>query len=421
MSASTSYRAVLALPSARRLFLAALAARLCYGVLSIPLLLAVRAGTGSYALAGTTVGLAGLGTALLGPFRARLVERHPAVLRPMALVYAVLLALLATACAERWPAPLLVATAVLAGCCPPPVGPLMRTLWGRLAADEAQLQSALSLDTAAESTVFALGPVLAGSLVAASSAAVVLGSCAVLVLIGFGLLAAALPAPAESGRATGRGRTPLLAKGFLPLVGLAAAVAAALAMAEVGLLASWGTLITGVLTTLFSVGGVVGGLLYGRLSVPVPLSRRPLLLAGAAALCYALPAGVPVVAVGGVGLLLAGAFSDVLLVTCYQLVDHLVPAGSRTEAGAWLNTGYNLGAAAGAALAGALVERTGAGAVLPVAAAVVAGFALLAALAAVVGARRGAAPDGAGAEVGHELGEELAAELGREPADQVRV
>ncbi|MBC3841003.1 hypothetical protein GXW82_14110 [Streptacidiphilus sp. 4-A2] len=63
---------------------------------------------------------------------------------------------------------------------------------GQAGHDEAQRQCALSLDTAAESTVFALGPVLGASLVSVSGAPAVLAACAVLVLVGFGLLAAAL-------------------------------------------------------------------------------------------------------------------------------------------------------------------------------------------------------------------------------------
>ncbi|MDH6139228.1 putative MFS family arabinose efflux permease [Kitasatospora sp. GP30] len=357
---SASYRAVFALPRARALFLTGLPARLCYGLLSIPMLLAVRAGTGSYAVAGTAVGLAGLATALLGPLRARLVERRPGALRPMAGCYALLLLLLAAVCTERQPTALVVAVAVLAGACPPPVGPLLRTAWGRLAADEAQRQSMLSLDTATESTVFALGPVLAGVLIAVSSAATVLVVCAVLALVGFGLLPGALRAvPGNVEVRPGRQRTPLLAAGFVPLLGLVLAVAAALSLVEVAMLAAWGTVTTGVLTTLFSIGGVIGGLLYGRLGLPGELTRRPLLLVAAATACYALPAllcGSPAAALG---LLLAGGVTDVLLITAYQLVELLVPSGSRTEAGAWVNTAYNLGAAAGASLGGLLVDHAG--------------------------------------------------------------
>lgn len=92
-----SYRAVLALPHARPLFASALLARLSYGLLGLPFLLSIRAGTGSYAVAGVASGLLGLVNALLGPARARLVERRPGALAPMAGGYAALLALTAFA------------------------------------------------------------------------------------------------------------------------------------------------------------------------------------------------------------------------------------------------------------------------------------------------------------------------------------
>ncbi|MFD9128256.1 MFS transporter, partial [Kitasatospora sp. NPDC059571] len=168
------YRAVLALPRARLPFAAALVARLSYGVLPLPLLLALRDGTGSYAAAGAATGLFGLAAALLGPARARLVERRPGALTALTACYALLLAALATGSAAGLAPWAAVALALLAGAFPPPVGPLMRTLWGELADGEEQRQRALSLDTVAESTVFALGPLLGGLMVAASSAATAL-------------------------------------------------------------------------------------------------------------------------------------------------------------------------------------------------------------------------------------------------------
>jgi predicted MFS family arabinose efflux permease len=82
-------------------------------------------------------------------------------------------------------------------------------------------------------------------------------------------------------------------------------------------------------------------------------------LTACSAICYALPALVYSAPAAGTALLLAGAGTDVLLITAYQLVDRLVPEGSRTEAGAWINTAYNLGAATGAAVGGVLIDRAG--------------------------------------------------------------
>ncbi len=379
-----SYRAVLALPHARNLFAAAMLARLCYGLLGLPLLLTLREGTGSYAVAGTATGLFGLTGALLGPVRARLVERHPPALMLLAVCYALLLSALAAACAARLPALLAICLAVLAGICPPPVGPLMRTLWGRLAADKAQQQCALSLDTAAESTVFALGPVLGGFLIAVSCAPAVLTVCAALVITGFGLLTTALRRTPVSVRATSpaavRPRSPLRALGFMPLLLLVLGTAAALSLFEIAIVAAWGTVTAGVLTTLFSAGGVLGGLLYGRGHWRGALAHRPLVLVAASAICYALPALVYAAPAAGAALLLAGACADVLLITAYQLVDALIPEGSRTEAGAWINTAYNLGAAMGTAVGGVLVDRSGPPAAFAVTAGGLGAFALIRAL-----------------------------------------
>ncbi|GAA3369431.1 MFS transporter [Streptomyces sannanensis] len=385
---SASYRAVLAVPHARGLFAAAMIARLCYGLLGLPLLLALRDGTGSFAVAGTATGLFGLVSALLGPARARLVQRRHSALMLLAVCYALCLSALAVACAVGVPSPLAIGLAALTGLFPPPVGPLMRTLWGKLVPGEAQRQCALSLDTAAESTVFAVGPVLGGFLVAVFSAPAVLAGCAALVLTGFGLLATALrrtPVSVHSASpaATGGGG-PLRTAGFPPLLLLAWGVATALSAAEVGVVAAWGTMTAGVLTALFAVGGVLGGLVYGRGQWRGALVRRPLVLAACSAACYAVPALVYVPPAAGAALLLAGACTDILLITAYQLVDVLVPEDSRTEAGAWLNTAYNLGWAMGAGAGGALVDRSGP----PASFAATAGMVALCALVCALHARR---------------------------------
>ncbi|MFC1419842.1 MFS transporter [Streptacidiphilus cavernicola] len=390
------YRAVLSLPHARGLFAAAMLARLSYGLLSLPLLLTLRQSTGSYAVAGAAAGLFGLVSALLGPARARLVERRPGSLMLLAAVYAGLLAVIALTGrtgAAPWSA---IALAGVTGVFPPPVGPLMRALWGVLAPGPEQRQRALSLDTVSESSVFAAGPALGGTLIGAWSAPSALAVCAALVLLGFSALAAALrrvpggglrPGPADADARSGPG--PLRRPGFALMLLVVLGSGGALAVAEIASLAAWGAGTAGSLLTVCSVGGAVGGLAYGRGSWRAPLGRRLALLGTAGALCFALPALLPVVPAAAVAFLGAGISMDLLLITAYLLVDVLVPAGARVEAGAWVNTGYNLGSALGSALAGALLDRGGSGAVFT-AAAVLAGLAAVAAT--VAGGRTTAHP-----------------------------
>ena len=128
-----SYAALLRLPHAARTFGAALVGRLSYGVVFLSLVLAVTRVTGSYAVAGGVISLFGLTSSLLSPFRARLIDRHEPrkALLPMTALYGLLLGAMA---AVTWqpgaPAALLWMLGAACGACTPPLGPLMRTLWG---------------------------------------------------------------------------------------------------------------------------------------------------------------------------------------------------------------------------------------------------------------------------------------------------
>ncbi|MEE4541179.1 MFS transporter [Streptomyces sp. V4-01] len=394
--AGASYRAALTLPHARGPFGAAMLARLSYGLLSLPLLLSLRQATGSYGVAGAAAGLFGLLSAVLGPARARMVARRPRTLLPLATCYGALLAAIAAAGATgaaRW---LALVLAVAAGACPPPVGPLMRTLWGVLAPDDELRQRALSLDTVAESTVFAVGPVLGGLLIGGGSAPLALAVCAALVVVGFAAFSRALrllPSPArgpvESGPAAAAG-SPLRHPGFAALLLVVLGTGGALALEEVAAVAAWGASATGSLMALFSVGGVLGGLLYGRRTWRAGPVRRLGALSAAGAVSFAAPAVLHAVPAAGVALLCAGACVDTLLITSYLLVNVLVPANSHTVAGAWVNTAFNLGVALGTGAAGLLTDRLGASAVFTAAALTAAAAAATAAPAAA--ARRPASP-----------------------------
>ncbi|RAG87107.1 MFS transporter [Streptacidiphilus pinicola] len=358
-----SPRAVLALPHARGLFAAGALARLPYGLHLLPLLLALRAAGGSYAVAGLAVGAYSLVGAVLGPARARLVERRPAALPWLAAGFAGLLGALALLAGLR-AGPVTAVLAPVAGLLAPPVGPLVRVRLGGLARTDAERQATLSLDAVLESTVFALGPALAGASLTVLAAPVVLGLCAAWFALGFLALAAVfrgLPVPRAEGGCpspaapSATSRVPLRSAAFSSVLLAVFSVGTAGALTALAAVAAWGGGVAGALDALVSVGGVLGGLAYGRRSWRRPARHRlvwstALGAAGLvlAALCFS-PAGA------AVGFLLVGAATDCVLITAYLLVEEVVPAGSRTEGGAWVNTAINLGSAAGSALGGLLL------------------------------------------------------------------
>lgn len=385
-----SYRAVLTLPHARSLIAAALLTRLSYGLLSLPLLLALQKSTGSYTAAGTATGLFGLAAAVFGPLRTRWVERRRATLPALAVCYTVLLTALAAGSAAGMGGVAAAVIGALAGAFTPPVGPPVRTVWGRLAADEALHRRALSLDTAAESAVFAAGPMLGGVLVALLSAQAALVLSAALALAGSSALTAVLrrpalaapadPAAAAAGSAARRVTGPLRAPGFAALLLVLLGTGCALSMVEIAVVAAWGARVAGPLLALVPIGGITGGLAYGRRQWAAPPGQRLLFLAALCAASLALPAAVYSASGAGAGLLLAGGSSDALIVTAYLLVDALVGEGGRMEAGAWVNTAYNLGASLGSGTAGLLIDRARPPAALAAAAVLLAAVTLVGSL-----------------------------------------
>ncbi|WP_434599068.1 MFS transporter [Streptomyces sp. A5-4] len=373
-SRAVTYRAVLRTPRSRRPFAAALLGRLSYGVVPLALILTVQEATGSYASAGTAMALFGLTSVLLSPARAALIDRYGArrALPPMTLGYAALL--LALAAVTRLPDPsaaLLVGAAAVTGAFTPPLGAVVRAVWSRLLPDRQLLQRAYSLDGVAEELLYVSGPLLAGLLAALLLPAAGLVVGAALVLVGGICLAtspavrmaqsssaATVDAVHDEGASAGRRsvvralRAPIAAAAGLGLC-IGAVELLVVAFADQQHRAS---AVSWVLAAL-SAGSAVGGLTYGAVNWRVPERvRLPLLVTGLG-LTLA-PAGLSphlYVLIGAAGL--AGIFVAPALTTAYLIADASVPAGDRTRAGAWVNTAFNAGASAGAALYGLLVGR----------------------------------------------------------------
>src|SRR3954469_6801698 len=111
-------------------------------------------------------------------------------------------------------------------------------------------------------------------------------------------------------------------------------------------------------------GSLLGGMWLARRGGVAPLVGLLLVLAvghaalaGAALSLFAL----------ALGLLLAGAAIAPSYAVVYSLVERAAPAGTVTEAFAWLATAVSVGAALGAALAGSVADVLGPSAVFVIA------------------------------------------------------
>jgi hypothetical protein len=302
----------------------------------------------------------------------------------MTLAYALLLVVIA---ATTWrngtPDMVLWLLGAAAGSCTPPLGPIMRTLW-RDMLDGELLQRAYSLDTVAEELLYVTGPLLVGVFTAFAHPALGVTVSAGLVLIGAFLLLtspavplaqqrsaaqrqqAGLEAPAGIPAATGpRWWQGLAAVGGQPGVAGPVLVSAgvgmclgALNLVVVAFAAKHHHLAAAAwVEAALSVGSVVGGLAYGahtwRATPPVRLSMLAVALGVAVA-----AAGLSANIVGLTVLVaVAGLFISPALATAYLAADEAAPPDARTRAGAWVNTGFNLGDSGGAAGVGVLVAR----------------------------------------------------------------
>ncbi|MER7716480.1 MFS transporter [Streptomyces flaveolus] len=364
-----SYAAVLRVPHARRTFAAALVGRLSYGTVGLALMLSVTRATGSYAVAGTVMALFGATSVFLSPYRAGLVDRHGPrrALLPMALLYAVLLCLLAAACGHPGTPPaVLVVTAALAGACTPPLGPTMRAVWAGLLPDRRMLQRAYSLDGVAEELLFVSGPLLVGVVVGVAPPAAGVLLSALLVAAGTlafatspaaGALRTAGGTKEDAGRAgAGYGRALLQPVVVTAGVGVAVSAVDLLVVAFAGQRGLGGDTVAWVLAAL-SVGSAVGGLLNGAVTWRSAARARLPFLAAGLGLCLAAAGLAPGVGALIAAVVCAGLFVAPALTTAYLIADESVPPGFRNRAGAWVNTAVNAGMSGGAAAVGLLVER----------------------------------------------------------------
>jgi MFS family permease len=379
------YLDVLRSPSVARLLSSAVVGRMPTAMAGLALVLLVREGGGSYAVAGMVAGAYSIALALTSPLLGRLVDRvgQTRVLVGCAVASAVAFVALAAAGSAS---PLVLAgLAALAGAAIPPVGACMRALWSRLLGDGGRLQAAFAVESTVQELIFVIGPPLVAVLAAVlSPAAAVLGT-ATLLVIGVAVFATTPASRAwRPARRTGDWAGALRSPGIRAVLATIVLLASAFGTVDVTVVAGAEQLgsrtYAGPLLALWALGSMVGGLVFGsRAADRGPEQRMIPLLA-------LVVAGIALLAVAsglvqlGAGMVLAGLGIAPAIACLYLLVDRLAPAGTVTEAFTWVTTAFSTGFAIGSALGGTLVHRVGTDRAFLIAAAGVAAAALLARL-----------------------------------------
>ena len=384
MPVLSPYRAVLRTPYACGAFVASLAGRLCYGIVSLSLLLTLTAGGRGYGFAGLVMALFGAAVVLASPVRAWLVDRYGPrrALPPMAAGFAALLAAIAVTPARGGAGEAAVAVlTAAAGACAPPLGVVMRTVWSALVDDRGLLQAAYSLDGVAEELLYVAGPVITGVITVAAEPAAGLLVAAGLAVGGTGLF---LRSPALGRQQAAASGAPPRTPGPGPRdAGPGKAIlAVALAAGSIGLcLGGLGLVIVAFsqarhdpaavawIEAALSAGSALGGLGYGAVAWRASAWHRLVLLAAGLAVVL-LPAALsPDLVVLALLVGVAGVLVSPALSTAYVLADALAPPRARNRAGNWVSSGFNAGGSAGSVLSGQLIGRVPLTACLPLLAA----------------------------------------------------
>ncbi len=356
-----SYRDVLSTPGVARIIIAQLVARFPSGMVSLAVLLHVERVTGSYGSAGLVLAATSIGAGIAGPITSRWMGKwgiRPVLITTM-LVSAVAISLIAIL---EVPVPVYMLLALVAGLATPPVQSAVRTIYPKLV-NSRQLTPLFSLDASLQEIIWVIAPVLITVISTQIGTTFGLFFVVVVLLIGCGWFIS-LPEVGHVRIPKSRGtigkvllRPPVALAtlaGFL-IIGACSAV-------EVGVVAQFAGpdgehgLEAGIALAVFSVGSLIGGLASGALAMSSwSLARRFLLLAlGLTSTVFSLSLFWT-----STSLFIAGLGVAPVLALVFAVTTASVKFSQTAEAFGWTATGQLIGAAAGSAVAGFLVDGVG--------------------------------------------------------------
>lgn len=352
-----AYRDLLRTPGVARIITAQLVARFPNGMTSLAILLHIEQMTGSYGAAGLVLAATSIGQAVSGPVTSRWMGvwgmRRVLTLTTIVCTIALLLLTLL-------PLPLIgyMAAGLLAGLSTPPVQSAVRTIYPKIV-NSRQLTPLFSLDASLQEIIWILAPVLIT--IVATQAGTVAGLLTIVViLVGGGAWFILSPE-------VGRVRIPRSRRAFgkvlaKPVVLLATIVGflliGACAAVEAGVVATFGHggLEAGLVLAIFSLGSLAGGLSFGHIPIgPWAMARRlTVVTIGLSATVFSLSFWWL-----GVSLFVAGIGIAPALAVMFAMTSASVKFSETAEAYGWIGTGQLIGAAAGSAVAGFLIDGVG--------------------------------------------------------------
>ena len=348
---------------ARRLLATSTLALLPQATLSLALLVHAARLTGSVAAAGLVSATYAAALGLGGPAAGRIADRRgqTGVLAGSTAAAVTLLVAIALLPAGTSVA-VVAALAAALGLATPPVAACLRSALPGALTDPGELRTAVAFQATLAEVAWIAGPPLVLGVATAVSTRAALLAAAAGVLAGTACFARQpasrgwRPAP-DAARARGGA---MRAPGMRTLVALLVAVGIVFGAVEVAIATGQGSA-AGPLLGLWGAGSLLGGAAATRFGGG---ARTPAGLAGvlaALALGHLALALVPGSTVGlGLVLLAAGAAIAPIYATVYAIVGDVAPAGTVTEASAWLETAVAVGAALGSAGAGVVIAHAGA-------------------------------------------------------------
>ncbi|CAL9674383.1 hypothetical protein SUDANB95_07726 [Actinosynnema sp. ALI-1.44] len=329
--------------------------------------------TGSYTAAGLVGGAFAVGLGVASPLRGRAADRSPAsrLLLVTALGYgaAILVAgVVPLVLPPSW-WPLSVLVAAVAGVMMPPVTPISRATYPRMATGPAGT-AVFTVEASMQELIYVIGPALTAMVVAFFNPYAALWMCGALAVLGaFGFRAAlrraGMDEPVPSG-AKHSGRTLLADPPMVFALSTGLCIVASLLTIDLVIIAWARDLgspgLAGVLTAVWGVGSVVGGLVAGGLHGEPRFTRRMVLLAlGVVALVPVLPPVVQPSSVWLIGLVLGvgGMAIAPAIAANNTRISEIAPEGRKAEAFGWLGAFTTAGQAAFLPVAGWLLDLVG--------------------------------------------------------------